>query len=180
MKKIIKLTESELNSVITKIVEQAAGYDDFQVMYHHGRISLKALITTLSDLLSVFRSIMTIIDSESLEYNTIVGLLYKAIGIITDINSVMGIVFKDFTDRDVVRKGKLLGRALESYQEKLITFMDMGEELVTKDMLLTKLIELTDIVTIKTKEYAIELANYEKRFKSRIDFGKDEPKGNFN
>lgn len=180
MKKIIKLTESELNSVIRKIVEQAAGYDDFQVMYHHGRISLKALITTLSDLLSVFRSIMTIIDSESLEYNTIVGLLYKAIGITTDINSVMGIVFKDFTDRDVVRKGKLLGRALESYQEKLITFMDMGEELVTKDMLLTKLIELTDIVTIKTKEYAIELANYEKRFKSRIDFGKDEPKGNFN
>ena len=180
MKKTIKLTESELKSVITKIVEQAAGYDDFQVMNHHGRISLRALITTLSDLLSVFRSIMNIIDSESLEYNTIVGLLYKAIGIITDINSVMGVVFKDFTDRDVVRKGKLLGRALESYQEKLITFMDMGEELVTKDMLLTKLVELTDIVTIKTKEYAIELTNYQKRFKSRIDFGKDEPKSNFN
>jgi hypothetical protein len=180
MKKTIKLTESELKTVITRIIEQAAGYDDFQVMYHHGGIGLNALMTTLKDLLSLLRSIIMIIESDSLEYNTIVELLSKATDIISDINSVMKTVFKDFTDREVIKKGKLLGRALESYKEKLFTFMDMGEELVTKDMLLTKLVELTDIVTIKTKEYAIELTNYQKRFKSRIDFGKDEPKGSFN
>jgi hypothetical protein len=180
MKKTIKLTESELKTVITKIIEQAAGYDDFQVMYHHGGIGLKALMTTLKDLLSVLKSIIMIIESDSLEYNTIVELLSKATDIISDINSVMKTVFKDFTDREVIKKGKLLGRALESYKEKLFTFMDMGEELVTKDILLDKLIVLTDTVVKRTEDYAIELSKYEKIFKDRLEFGKDEPKSNFN
>jgi hypothetical protein len=180
MKKTIKLTESELKTVITKIIEQAAGYDDFQVMYHHGGIGLKALMTTLKDLLSVLKSIIMIIESDSLEYNGIVELLSKATDIISDINSVMKTVFKDFTDREVIKKGKLLGRALESYKEKLFTFMDMGEELVTKDILLDKLIVLTDTVVKRTEDYAIELSKYEKIFKDRLEFGKDEPKSNFN
>jgi hypothetical protein len=180
MKKTIKLTESELKNVITRIIEQAAGYDDFQVMYHHGGIGLNALMTTLKDLLSLLRSIIMIIESDSLEYNTIVELLSKATDIISDINSVMKTVFKDFTDREVIKKGKLLGRALESYKEKLFTFMDMGEELVTKDILLDKLIVLTDTVVKRTEDYAVGLSKYEKIFKDRLEFGKDEPKGNFN
>jgi hypothetical protein len=92
----------------------------------------------------------------------------------------MKTVFKDFTDREVIKKGKLLGRALESYQEKLITFIDMGEELVTKDMLLDKLTVLTGVVVKRTEDYAVELSKYEKKFKDRLEFGKDEPKGNFN
>jgi hypothetical protein len=180
MKKTIKLTESELKTVITRIIEQAAGYDDFQVMYHHGSIGLKALMTTLKDLLSLLRSIIMIIESDSLEYNAIVELLYKATDLISNINVVMKTVFKDFTDREVIKKGKLLGRALESYKEKLFTFMDMGEELVTKDMLLDKLTMLTDIVVKRTDDYAVELSKYGRTFKSRLEFGKDEPKGNFN
>ena len=180
MKKTIKLTESELKTVITKIIEQAAGYDDFQVMYHHGGIGLKALMTTLKDLLSLLRSIIMIIESDSLEYNAIVELLYKATDLISNINVVMKTVFKDFTDREVIKKGKLLGRALESYQEKLITFIDMGEELVTKDMLLDKLTVLTGVVVKRTEDYAVELSKYEKKFKDRLEFGKDEPKSNFN
>jgi hypothetical protein len=92
----------------------------------------------------------------------------------------MKTVFKDFTDSEVVKKGKLLGRALESYQEKLITFIDMGEELVTKDMLLDKLTVLTGVVVKRTEDYAVELSKYEKKFKDRLEFGKDEPKSNFN
>ena len=180
MKKTIKLTESELKTIITRIIEQAAGYDDFQVMYHHGGIGLNALMTTLKDLLSVLRSIVMIIESDSLEYNTIGKLLYRATDLISNINIVMKTVFKDFTDSEVVKKGKLLGRALESYQEKLITFIDMGEELVTKDMLLDKLTMLTDIVVKRTDDYAVELSKYGRTFKSRLEFGKDEPKGNFN
>jgi hypothetical protein len=56
----------------------------------------------------------------------------------------------------------------------------MGEELVTKDMLLDKLTMLTDIVVKRTDDYAVELSKYGRTFKSRLEFGKDEPKGNFN
>ena len=45
----------------------------------------------------------------------------EAIDLIGEISKAMKVVFKDFDDRKLIRKGDLLLRTLESYQEKLVT-----------------------------------------------------------
>ena len=180
MGKKIVLTESQLKRVIILMTEQAAGYDDFHIMMQHGGKSMGLLIDTLSDLISVFKGISSMLNSDEIEYVDLRENLKTAIDLITEINDVMKIVFKDFTDREVIKSGEIMHRKLESYQEKIRMMVNMGKELLSKENLIDKLYNMTETLGKFIEDYTDKLGNADKTFRRRLTKGKDQRNPDFN
>jgi len=176
----IVVTESQLKKLIEKINEEAAGYDDFYIMNQHGGKSMALLVDTLNDLVQVFKGISAMLNSDNIEYVDLRENLMAAVDLITEINDVMRIVFKDFTDKDVIKSGEIMHRKLESYQEKIRMMVNMGEELLSKENLLNKLESMTENVGNSMAEYAIKLRGADKTFKRRLTKGRDQRNPDFN
>jgi hypothetical protein len=93
----------------------------------------------------------------------------------------MKVVFKDFADRKTIRKGNILLRTLESYQEKLrTTFSFKPEDVYKDDELKERLAILTNEVALKLHDYALELRSSTDTFKSRVLKGRDKQNPNMN
>lgn len=163
------LTESQIKRLVENLDEEAAGYDDFDTMFQHGGKSMGILIDTLSDLSNVFKGISNMIYSNNIEYVDLKENLEAAVELISEIIQVMKIVFKDFTERETIKKGEILHRKLESYQEKIRMMINMGEELLSKENLINRLLDLTENVGEYIVDYANELQSSHKRFGSRLD-----------
>ena len=180
MKRKIIITEDQLSRLIDKLNEEAVGYDDFYQMFKHGGKSMEILKDTLSDLLKVFEGIASMINSENIEYVDLRENLKAAIDLITEINHVMKIVFKDFTDRDVIKSGEIMHRKLESYQEKIRMLINMGEELLSKENLIDKLYSMTENLGKFIGDYADKLGNTNKTFIKRLERGRDKRNPDYN
>lgn len=176
----ILVTEEQFQRLMKRITEEAAGYDDFEVMAQHGGKSMGVLIDTLSDLSNVLEGIVNMTKSTNIEYVDLRENLNIAIELISEITQVMNIVFKDFTERKTIRKGEILHRKLESYQEKIRMMINMGEELISKENLINKLTDLTENLGQYTIDYANELQSSHKRFSKRLNIGKPRPKTDLN
>ena len=176
----ILVTEEQFQVLMKRITEEAAGYDDYGVMAQHGGTSMGVLIDTLSDLSNVLRGIVNMTNSNNIEYIDLKENLETAIDLISEITQVMKIVFKDFTERKTIRKGEILHRKLESYQEKIRTMINMGEELLSKENLIHRLSELTENVSGYIVDYAMELKNTDKTLRGRLDKFRPRPKTNLN
>lgn len=180
MGKKVLVTEDQLKRVMVLMTEEAAGYDDFYVMHQHGGKSMSILLDTLNDLLQVFKGISAMLNSDNIEYINLRENLMVAVDLITEINDVMRIVFKDFTDREVIKFGEIMHRKLESYQEKIRMMVNMGEELLSKENLLNKLESMTENVTNTMTVYAMKLSKAAKTFERRLGKGRDQKNPDFN
>jgi hypothetical protein len=176
----ILVTEEQFQMLMKRITEEAAGYDDFDVMLQHGGTSMGMLVDTLTDLSQVFKGIVQMTKSENIEYIDFKENLEVAIDLISEITKWMKTVFRDFTERKTIRKGEILHRKLESFQEKLRTMVNMGEELLSKENLIDKLIDLTENLGGYIVDYAMELKNADKTLKGRLDKFRPRPKTNLN
>jgi len=174
------LTESQIKRLVENLDEEAAGYDDFDTMLQHGGKSMGILVDTMTDLSKVFRGITSMLNSENIEYIDLEENLSEAIDLITEINDVMRIVFKDFTEKETIKKGEILHRKLESYQEKIRTMINMGEELLDKQSLMDRLVDLTIHTSKYLVDYAESLKTSDIRFRRRLDKHKPTRKPDMN
>jgi hypothetical protein len=92
----------------------------------------------------------------------------------------MKIVFKDFTDRDVIKSGEIMHRKLESYQEKIRVLINMGEELLSKENLIDRLYSMTENLGKFIADYTDKLGNADKTFKRRLEIGRDKRNPDYN
>jgi hypothetical protein len=176
----ILVTEEQFQMLMKRITEEAAGYDDFNVMGLHATQSMKVLVDSLTDLSQVLRGVVHMLKSEHIEYIDLRENLYLVIELISEINMAMDIVFKDFTERKVIKTGKILHRKLESYQEKIRMMLDMGEELISKENIIDKLTDLTMSVHRAMTDYAAELKVADIKFKNTVERGRPRPKTDLN
>jgi hypothetical protein len=176
----ILVTEEQFQKLMKRITEEAAGYDDFNVMGLHATQSMKVLVDSLTDLSQVLRGVVHMLKSEHIEYIDLRENLYLVIELISEINMAMDIVFKDFTERKVIKTGKILHRKLESYQEKIRMMLDMGEELISKENIIDKLTDLTMSVHRAMTDYAAELKVADIKFKNTVERGRPRPKTDWN
>jgi len=182
MSKKIQITESQFKRLMRTITEVVSGYDDYHVMFLHGGKSLALLLDTLKDLLKVFAGIQAMLESETIEYTDLKENFKEAGDLIVEISKIMEVVFKDLSERKLIRKGEILLRALESYQEKIkTTFSFRKEDLFNNDEeLKERLIKLTINLGGKLEEYALELKDSSMIFKDRLEKGRDKRNPNMN
>jgi hypothetical protein len=176
----VLVTEEQFQMLMKRITEEAAGYDDFDVMFQHGGTSMGMLVDTLTDLSQVFKGIVQMTKSENIEYIDFKENLEVAIDLISEITNMMKTVFRDFTERKTIRKGEILHRKLESFQEKLRIMINMGEELLSKENLIDRLIDLTENLGGYIVDYAMELKNADKTLRGRLDKFRPRPKTDLN
>jgi len=174
------LTESQVKRLVENLDEEAAGYDDFDTMLNHGGKSMGILVDAMTDLSKVFRGITSMLRSENIEYIDLRENLKEAIDLITEIIDVMKIVFRDFTEKETIKKGEILHRKLESYQEKIRTMVNMGEELLDKERLMDRLADLTQNVLKYLTDYAASLKVSDIKFQIRLDKHKPNKKSDMN
>jgi hypothetical protein len=174
------LTESQVKRLVENLDEEAAGYDDFDTMLNHGGKSMGILVDTMTDLSKVFRGITSMLRSENIEYIDLRENLKEAIDLITEIIDVMKIVFRDFTEKETIKYGEILHRKLESYQEKIRTMVNMGEELLDKERLMDRLADLTQNVLKHLTDYATSLKVSDIKFQIRLDKHKPNKKSDMN
>lgn len=174
------LTESQVKMLVENLDEEAAGYDDFDTMLNHGGKSMGILVDTMTDLSKVFRGITSMLRSENIEYIDLRENLKEAIDLITEIIDVMKIVFRDFTEKETIKYGEILHRKLESYQEKIRTMVNMGEELLDKERLMDRLADLTQNVLKHLTDYAASLKVSDIKFQIRLDKYKPNKKSDMN
>jgi len=176
----ILVTEEQFQKLMKRITEEAAGYDDYNIMHQHGGASMGILIDNIKDLTGVFGGIVKMTKSNNIEYIDLKENLQLAIDLIYEIIDVMKITFKDFTERKTIMKGEILHRKLESYQEKIRTMINMGEELLSKENLIERLTDLTLNVGKYMTDYTMELYKTQNRFTNRLDKFRPRPKTDLN
>jgi hypothetical protein len=182
MSKKIQLTESQFKRLMENITEIVSGYDDYHVMFLHGGKSFALLIDTLRDLMKVFLGIQAMLSSDTIQYTDLKENFKEARDLIVEISKIMDVVFKDLTERRLVRKGEILLRALKSYQEKIKTTFSFnkGDLFNNDEELKERLIKLTISLGGKLEEYALELKESTERFKDVIQKGRDKRNTNMN
>lgn len=181
MSKKIQITESQLERLMKTITEVASGYDDHYTMYLHGGKSLEVLIDTLRDLVLIFTGINSMLMSDNIEYADLKENFKSARNLIGEISKIMSVVFRDFTDRRVIKKGKILLRTLESYQERIkTTFSFNPDDLFEDNQLKERLIMLTASLANKLEDYALELQSSAASFKEIVQKGRDKRNPNMN
>jgi hypothetical protein len=174
------LTETQVKKLVESLNEEAAGYDDFNVMNQHGTKSMTILSDTLQDLTYVFSGIKTMLSSKNIDISDLKKNLYEAIELIDEINMTTKIVFKDFTDRKTIMKGEIMHRKLESYQEKIRLMAGMDEELLDKESLMKRLYTITTNILNYVKDYATSLYDANTTFTNRVEKGKPNRKSDMN
>lgn len=181
MGKKIHITESQFKRLMKTITEAVSGYDDFHIMFQHEGKSLSLLLDTLKDLTQVFKGIEGMLISDTIEYTDLKENFKTAIDLIGEIKQIMKVVFKDSAERKLIRKGELLLRGLESYQEKLrTTFAFERGDVFSDDDLKTRLVDLTVSVAQKLENYAYELQNTAFKFRDTIEKHRDKRNPNMN
>lgn len=172
MKKKILISEKQFRNLVNYISEDAVGYDDYNQMFHHGFKSVNMLMGILSDLVQVFKGIFNICNNTEISYIDLVENLRLAIDLIYEYLDASKTILQDFTDKKTITLGGILHRKLESYQDKIRSLINMGEELVNKDTLIQRLLDMTDSLLDSVTEYGETLNNAATTIQNRLDIGK--------
>ena len=168
MRKKILITENQLKRLVETISEEAAGFDDFNQMFTHGAVNTKQLLDNLKDLENVFGALVDTTGSEHLTYVDLRQTLDAALSLIEEFNEISKRLIQDYTDKQVVVKGEILHRKLESYQDKIMTIFGHSRQNFPMDKLKYKIDELTDPVLEAIEEFQIVLKKSDKNIKNTL------------
>ena len=125
MKKTIIISEEQLKVLIGQINEMIAGYDDYPTMFQHAGKSMSGLMDQLQSLMVAFENLTEFMYEENYMGEDFVNALKDALNQIDEFNDISKMIFKDFSEKKVVKNGEILSRKLESFKEKAIIFIEM-------------------------------------------------------
>ena len=120
MKRKYIISEQQLETIVLSINEIVAGYDDHDMMYHHGYKNVEKLIELLDDLIKLLKNIGNYIavsfnvDTEELDH--LFGMVIKTISLIINSNERR---FNEFSDKSTVIEGRRLNNKLKRFVEQL-------------------------------------------------------------
>jgi hypothetical protein len=170
MKKIIRITENKLISLIKRTINEVGGYDDFNVMSMHAGTSMGILVSGLNDLTLLLVHTAKMIDKNpDIRVNKISSELNDLVFIIDEIKKDMNIVFSDFTEDNILKKGKKLLKAIDTLQENVRRILmlktdlfEMGPDFADKFVNYIK--KIMPII----QEYGDELVKTDEMFSRRF------------
>lgn len=154
MKRKIIISEEQLKILVNRLDEMIAGYDDYPTMFQHAGKSMSELMDQLQQLMIAFNNLSEFMYEENYLGDDFVDAIKDALTQIYEFNEISEMIFKDFSEKEVVKNGEILLRKLESFQEKAIMFIEMYKH---NSINLEKLVSL---IGIKINDIVEFVRNY--------------------
>jgi hypothetical protein len=148
MKRTIIISEEQLKILVSRLDEMIAGYDDYHTMFQHAGKSMSELMDQLQQLMIAFNNLSEFMYEENYLGDDFVEAIKDALTQIYEFNDISEMIFKDFSEKEVVKNGEILLRKLESFQEKAMMFIEMykHDSIDLKKLVSLIAIKIDDIV----------------------------------
>jgi hypothetical protein len=172
-KKVIRLTESDLEKLVKKIITEVGGYDDPTIMGTHASKSMENLTGVYDELSNILQGLANAImdDFSVSELSDFLNDVVNEIEILVDTTQK---TIKDFTEDDMIDAAKRFIKELKSFQRKIIVLMNfsdsMGNELEFKERLKNMVQGLIPMVKEYGKKLRITNDTFRDRFSSGMGF----------
>lgn len=172
MKRKIILSENELTKLIHKLIKEVrAGYDDYNVMATHAESSMKTMVHSLSDLTGSLLNMIQLIELTDNPIATEDFFLFsdEFISLVDEFKEANKIIYKDFTEPQVINKGRKLLKKLDTLQENLRKVQTFGREFFeSNEDFKEKFRNYAIDVFMSIKDYDQELEKTHKMFGNRL------------
>lgn len=148
MKRTIIISEEQLKILVNRLDEMIAGYDDYPTMFQHVGKSMSELMDQLQQLMIAFNNLSEFMYEENYLGDDFVEAIKDALSQINEFNQVTKTIFRDFSEKEVVKNGEILSRKLESFEEKAMMFIEMYnyDSINLKKLVSLIAIKINDIV----------------------------------
>ena len=127
MKKIIKLTESELKNIVKKIIIEIGGYDDPFVMASHAKHVLSNASEMGSELTLLLVKCVTMLLDTDLEDSDKKGFFRSIIVNLGNLSESLDGMLGDFTEDKLRNISKKLSKKLKTLKSKFIIIDQMND-----------------------------------------------------
>jgi len=174
MGKKYQITEEQFSNLMRNLTEIAAGYDDFEVMSQHVGKSMNHFLSLLNDLMTTLGALKMALRDDDVSIRDIADYSEEVFDVINNMNEIMERVFRDFTEKELITKGKILMRKLESFTEKLRTILFYKEENLDNRTAKENITKALNSLAKYIQDYVYELRTTHEMFGSRIQ--KNKPK----
>jgi hypothetical protein len=174
MGKKYQITEEQFSNLMRNLTEIAAGYDDFFVMSQHAGKSMEQFLNLLNDLMSTLGALKMVLKDDDVSINDVEDYSEEVFDVIGNMSQTMKRLFRDFTEKELILKGKILMRKLESFTEKMRTVLHYKEETFNDKDAKKNITNFINGLRKYLEDYIEELRTTHERFGSRIQ--KNKPK----
>ena len=131
MKKDILLSENQLKKLIYKIIKEVrGGYDDYSVMATHAESSMAPMAASLSDLTGALLGLIQLVDflDDPIGSSDFYEATFAFNVLVDEFKTANKIIYKDFSEDDVIKKGQKLIKKLDALQENLRRVESLGRD----------------------------------------------------
>jgi hypothetical protein len=132
-KRIIKLTESDLERLVKKIITEVGGYDDENVMFQHTYKTISDLQGAYITLFETLTNLSNDIISKQLKIEDANEYLLMVIEEVDVFIDIMNIVLKDFTEDEIINQSKSIIKSLNKFSRKLRILSNMAKSFANND-----------------------------------------------
>lgn len=168
MKKEIILSENELKNLVYKIIKEiTAGYDDYEVMGAHAGTSMGIMTRLMAEfsenLINLFKSVES--EENPFDSKEFFNEINQFMALAEEFKNTNKIVYKDFSEKELVRKGKILLKKIDTLQENLSLIKTFGKDFFKsnedfKEKFKNYILNILESIT----EYSDELTNTNRKF----------------
>jgi len=156
MGKKYQITESQFKLLMKRLTEVAAGYDDHFIMSTHAGGSMAKLIYLLTNFVGILNETISLLNTEDITTKEVISQFEDVNDNLDIVADMMSKVFKDFTEKELINKGKILVRKIKQYQRKIGVILHYGTQLSDSD---EEFFETIGSETKKLARYTYDFSN---------------------
>ena len=180
MKKVIRLSESQLRNIVKKVILEIGGYDDPFVMASHGRHVFSNSLEMISELSLMMAKIISLLldtDFDKMEKKEFFeSIAMKLERVIFRLDKILG----DFTEDELREKSKVLIKKLGKLKDKFIMLDQMDvSDYVSYNIDFNYLVEETSSILEFLSDFSGSLRRTVDTFSDRFNRDND-PNFGFN
>jgi hypothetical protein len=167
-KRVIKLTESDLEKLVRKIINEVGGYDDPNVMGLHAGHVMSNLVGSYEDIANMISSLTNVIRDGKVTKEDIVDYLDQIVNELSVIKKIIRDVISDFTEDKLVEESKNFIKKINKFISKSKILLNYSNAMGGEEEFKGRVVELLLDLASGVRPFGEELDKVNSMFKGRF------------